>query len=242
MLSTTCCVCQDVRVDLLGTKDGCRVGRCLGCGLLRTLDRADDYLELYTEGNRYHGERTGQIPYRERVQHDYAVGVSRVTKLHTQQRVLDVGCANGGFLEAATHAGHQVEGLELNPQMAAETAQRLGVPIHTSWETITGRFDVITYHDVIEHVLSPVEELRKAGDYLQSGALLVLDTPDAAYAAFTQDPMASHHMKPREHLWFFTEPHLTSLLRRAGFGVVSVDHPIPGKLVIYARPWTRSAE
>jgi 2-polyprenyl-3-methyl-5-hydroxy-6-metoxy-1,4-benzoquinol methylase len=103
----------------------------------------------------------------------------------------------------------------------------------SSW-LVRGRFDIITYYDVIEHVRGPLSELRRVRRYLRDGGLIVIDTPDADEPRFEELSLEWHHMKPQEHLWFFTERHLRRLARRAGFAIDDVERPIQGKIVLYA--------
>lgn len=234
----TSCVCAVPASGstYVGDKDDRIVVKCLNCGLMRTLERPVSYQVQYEDGS-YHnsaGVRQNQEPYLQRFRHDVAVGAKRVRKLVNFTRVLDVGCANGGFMQAAVQAGFTVEGLELNPELARWAADMTGCRVHTSWDTVEGPFDVVTYHDVIEHVTDPVRELSGAWLQLRPGGMLILDTPDAGHEAFAADPMASHHMKPREHLWFFDEENLRRLLAETFFHLHRVDRPIPGKIVVYA--------
>lgn len=237
MRANRCCVCHNAEVDVLGQKDDRDIGRCTRCGLIYTLQFPLDYQALYTEGTRYHADRVGHAPYRERYMHDLGVADSRVAKLRNalKPRALDVGCANGAFVHTMAQRGYRAEGLEPNAAMADFARLRSGCPIHTSWDTVRGPFDVITYHDVIEHIEEPLEELKKAQSFLTPNGILVLDTPDGGHIDFLLNVLGNKHMKPQEHLWFFSELQLTELLRLAGMRVQETDRPIPGKLVLYAR-------
>jgi 2-polyprenyl-3-methyl-5-hydroxy-6-metoxy-1,4-benzoquinol methylase len=239
-LRPTRCLCGACDVRALGCKDGRPVGACRACGLVRTCGVPARYSRLYTVGERYHSGRDGHVSYRDRFAHDSTVADLRWPKLMGHLRLLDVGCANGAFVDHAARQGMAAEGLEPNPAMAAWARQQCGRTIHLSWSTVHGRFDVITYHDVIEHVRDPARELRRARRHLRRGGLLVLDTPDADDPGFSRLGLSWHHMKPREHLWFFAEEHLLRLVGAAGFHVESVDRPIPGKLVLYARSALRT--
>ena len=234
-LRPTRCLCGAREVRPLGSKDGRPVGACRACGLVRTCGVPARYSRLYTVGDRYHSGRYGHVAYRERYAHDEAVADLRWPKLMAHLRLLDVGCANGAFVAYAARQGMAAEGLEPNPAMAAWAHEQCGRTIHLSWSSVRGRFDVITYHDVIEHLRDPARELRRARRQLRRGGLLVLDTPDADDPGFKRLGLGWHHMKPQEHLWFFTELHLRALTERSGFDVDQVDRPIPGKLVLYAR-------
>jgi SAM-dependent methyltransferase len=237
MLANICCVCGSADIEHLGEKHGRDIGKCTVCGLIYTLQYALDYGKLYTEGSLYHAERIGHIPYRSRYLHDLHVAASRIEKLkHIQHpRSLDVGCANGAFVELMRDNGWRSEGLELNPGMAIWATEHTGCTIHTSWETVRAPFQVITYHDVIEHVTDPIAELERARDHLTLDGLLILDTPDGGAPEFLADVLGNKHTKPLEHLWFFSQQSLEELLREAGFFPPEIDRPIPGKIVAYAR-------
>jgi 2-polyprenyl-3-methyl-5-hydroxy-6-metoxy-1,4-benzoquinol methylase len=229
------CVCGAVTVSPVGAKDGRPIGRCTQCGLVRTCSVPEDYMTLYTRGDVYHAGRAGHIPYRDRFDHDRTIAALRWPKLLSRLRLLDVGCANGAFVRHAAEAGVDAEGVEINHGMASWARSHCGRPIHTTWDTVRGPFDVITYHDVIEHVPDPFGELRRVRSFLRPAGLLVIDTPDADDDRFAHLGLGWHHMKPQEHLWFFTERHLRGIVDRAGYEVTQVDRPIQGKIVVYAR-------
>lgn len=234
-LASTRCLCGASETEVIGWKDERPVGRCARCALVRTCGVPRDYMMLYTAGDRYHSGRTGHIPYRDRFDHDQTIACRRWPRLMAHLRLLDVGCANGAFVRYAAAQGMLAEGLEPNPGMACWAAKHCGRPVHQSWDTITGPFDIITYHDVIEHVVDPFAELVSMQPYLRIGGMVVIDTPDADDPRFADLGLSWHHMKPQEHLWFFTERHLRGLAERAGLAVDQVDRPIPGKIVLYAR-------
>jgi SAM-dependent methyltransferase len=210
------------------------VGAC-ECGLIRTLDPPADYSDLYTVGNTYHEGRNGHVSYKERYSHDYGVAMQRFGKFLGQLRWLDVGCANGAFVAMLVDQGIRADGLEINPIMAKWSETITHARIHTNWNQVFGTFDVISLHDVIEHIPNPRAELEHIKQHLQPGGFVILDTPDTSDPRFKELQLNWHHMKPREHLWFFNQSTLSSLLDSAGFRVWSVDRPIQGKLVLYGR-------
>jgi SAM-dependent methyltransferase len=234
----TKCICGETETRFFGEKNGGTVVTCVSCGLIRRVDYDDTYTALYTEGTFYHDElqkQVGHEPYADRFLHDYDVGRLRILALLGRYRVLDVGCANGAFLAAAKDLGFQVEGLELNPVMAQTVRDNFAIRVHEAWDTVRGGFDVLTYHDVIEHVIDPQAEIDRAASFLLPGGLLILDTPDADHEAFQRLGMAWHHMRPEQHLWFFRASDLERLAILAGLEVQHVDRPIPGKIVVYLR-------
>lgn len=238
-LVDTQCVCGTWAVHVLGVKNGVAAGRCAKCSVIRTISRPSDYETIYTEGEEYHAGRCqemyGYETYHERFGHDYRVAEElRIPKYLDQLRSLDVGCANGAFVDAMRMKGFAAEGLEVNPSMARWAADITECSIHTSWETIVPGFDIITYHDVFEHVVDPYKELAIIREYLRVEGLLIIDVPDAD-EVFGEHARAPHHQKPEQHMWYWTEHTLRRELARFGFVVKHVDRPIVGKLVVYAR-------
>lgn len=222
---------------VVGQHGAYTIVQCVRCQTLRTLQVQADPTTFYTQDEQYHAVQQiteGKPPYQERFEHDYSLACyHRLPKYLKQLRFLDVGCANGAFVAAMKDIGFDAHGLEINPQMAEFASAQSGCPIYTNWSQVTGKFDVITYHDVFEHVESPPDELARVFRALRPQGLLVLDVPDAGCteAAF----MDWKHWRPEQHLWHWTAQTLHACVARGGFIMEAVDRPIPGKLVLYAR-------
>lgn len=233
------CICGASETVPFGEKNGGKVATCVNCGLVRRVEYDPAAIEqLYTEGTYYHDQlqkEVGHEPYSDRYWHDYSVAAMRFPQLLREYRLLDVGCANGAFIAYARAQGMRASGLELNERMAQEAHERSGCPVHTSWTTVRGEFDVITYLDVIEHVPDPQAEIDRAASFLAPGGILVLDTPDADHEDFKRLGLAWHHMRPEQHIHYFREQDLRRLVNLAGLDVTCVSRPIPGKVVAYCR-------
>ena len=96
--------------------------------------------------------------------------------------LLDVGCGRGEFLSAAAEAGHQVLGLDHDPEMLAQVG---GLPVHRGdaldfLQSTPDRYDTITAFHVIEHLA--VREagalVHLASDRLRPGGRLIVATPN----------------------------------------------------------------
>lgn len=209
-----------------------KVCTCALCGTER-LDYEilpEGVLETYRSGA-YHESTTrhpGVVPYKERRDHDLAVGRTRVARyleligstLYGNATLLDVGAANGAFVEAA--AGFfRAGGIDPDPQHP--------VVERSTIEGMRGRqYDVVTYHDVLEHVYDPRRELAMAVNITSPTGWLIVDVPDVYGSP------VSHHYK-LEHLWYFSMRGLVDLIRWAGCDVCHIDVPVTGKLVVYGR-------
>jgi 2-polyprenyl-3-methyl-5-hydroxy-6-metoxy-1,4-benzoquinol methylase len=106
------------------------------------------------------------------------------------KRVLDVGCAQGGFVVAASRAGaSEVVGIDVNPKVF-ETAPLLladyGVKAELRQTDLTepalpkelGEFDLILCNDVLEHVTDVEKAISHLEEMLAPEARLFLEIPN----------------------------------------------------------------
>ena len=229
------CVCGR-RDGNLEYHNGLAAIRC-ACGVARldTHQTAAEIERQYEDGS-YHEsqDRHAQcVPYAQRYSQDELAAGKRMVRykqllngrFEPGIRVLDVGCANGAFVDVARGRGYYAYGIDPHPVMSSELlyAGSLAKPP----PVLDGKtFDVITYHDVLEHVLDPIAELKLARAHLAPRGVLIVDVPDVS------NPKGQHHWKA-EHLWYFTGLALAQMFEMSGLVPLSVDAPVPGKLVLY---------
>jgi len=139
-------------------------------------------------------------------------------------RLLDVGCADGFFLELARADGWEVAGVEISEPMAEETARQLGVPIVTSIEKLPedAVYDAVTLWEVVEHFREPVTELRRLVRRLRPGGALMLSTPNVGHWQAMNAPDAWNLFCPPAHLVLFTDVSLKVALEKAGYSGIRI--------------------
>lgn len=151
----------------------------------------------------------------------------------TGRKLLDVGCSSGWFLDAAARAGCVCYGVEPDAFFfdRARTAVPPGVSIvhgyfprdvPPSWPL----FDLITFHDVFEHLPEPQAMLRACLERLAPGGRLVLSLPSADGFAFrvaralarlgVREPLARVFQLnyPYPHLFYYTPRSVVELAQR----------------------------
>lgn len=154
----------------------------------------------------------------------------RILAQHLPQRgrLLDVGCADGYFLELARAEGWEVAGVEVSEAMAAEAAARLGVPVATSLDALLpAQLDGVTLWEVVEHLPKPVPELRRLRAILRPGGVLMLSTPNAGHWQAVREPEHWTSYRPPAHLVLFTAESLRLALEKAGFARIQVWKTAP---------------
>ena len=74
--------------------------------------------------------------------------------------------------------------------------------------------------EVLEHLFEPQQELESVRSVLQPGGLLLITTPN--FNALSRLALGNDWavLSPEEHVYYFTEGTLTTLLRRVGFHAI----------------------
>ena len=135
--------------------------RCEQCGLTFTGELPNDLAVLYDNGYFSRGTRregtTGYEDYDQLTPSSFRwISLLAVAVVgRAGANLLDVGAANGAFLEMARQDGFKVAGVELNAA-AAKAARRRGLDVRqglfdpSNWPESS--FDLVTALEVIEHV------------------------------------------------------------------------------------------
>lgn len=155
-------------------------------------------------------------------------------QLPSPGRALDVGCAQGVFLELLQARGWQVWGLEPARAIAGEARlapERVHVgPLETA-EYPAASFELVTLWDVIEHLDQPAEALARVARWLAPGGRVVIETQDVGSLAARLLGRRWQHYKHDEHLHHFHRATLDELCRRAGLVRVHRTRRGAGKYV-----------
>jgi 2-polyprenyl-3-methyl-5-hydroxy-6-metoxy-1,4-benzoquinol methylase len=135
-------------------------------------------------------------------------------------RLLDIGCANGGFLLQMQSIGWEVAGVEPDPKAVAQ-AQAAGLDVRPGLlqaDTFPkAHFDAITMGHVIEHLHEPLETLRNCFTVMKPGGVIAIATPNFqsfGHSIFGRDWFA---LEIPRHLVLFTPESLRLALKSTGF-------------------------
>jgi 2-polyprenyl-3-methyl-5-hydroxy-6-metoxy-1,4-benzoquinol methylase len=136
-------------------------------------------------------------------------------------RLLDIGCASGGYLEMMRELGWESRGVELDPG-AVRSARELDLDVRQGAMTdvdpdVDGLFDHVTVGHVLEHTHDPVEALRAARRVLRPNGTIWIGTPNLASLGARAFGSRWRALEPPRHLVLFTPRSLAMALRTAGF-------------------------
>jgi 2-polyprenyl-3-methyl-5-hydroxy-6-metoxy-1,4-benzoquinol methylase/GT2 family glycosyltransferase len=141
-------------------------------------------------------------------------------------RVLEVGCAHGGFTAVMKEAGFEAKAVELSPWVI-DFAQRtfdievLRGPLDPN-QIEAGSLDAIVLLDVLEHLPDPAAVVRDFAKLLKPDGVLLIQTPQwrpektHTGMRLANDPFL-HQLMPLEHLYLFNETSVVDFFKRQGF-------------------------
>jgi 2-polyprenyl-3-methyl-5-hydroxy-6-metoxy-1,4-benzoquinol methylase len=152
-------------------------------------------------------------------------------------RVLEVGCAHGGYVALLGWAGFEATGTELNPWVARFAQEAFGVKVVAGpvekQAFGPGSFDVVILNDVLEHLPDPVGTMGHCASLLPKDGFFVIQTPEYVEHLSYADLRASNdlflkHMdgNNKEHLYLFSRRSAAQLFSRLGFAHLDFSAPV----------------
>ena len=214
---TTCLICNSIELSRLSgdykRKGLCKCGKC-GFVFMERIPTRDELNNHYSQ---YSYSSEGYLSPLTIESYDHLL--DEFEKYRATNRIMDVGCGRGWFLEQAKKRGWEVVGTEYS-ETAVSLCESKG--IHTKLGKLDpasferGDFDVITSFEVIEHINNPKEELTNIKKLLRSGGLFYCTTPN--FNSLNRYYLKAEYniIEYPEHLSYYTAKTLNDVARKNG--------------------------
>jgi 2-polyprenyl-3-methyl-5-hydroxy-6-metoxy-1,4-benzoquinol methylase len=219
-----------------------QIFQCTNCGLIFTPAKEVDLPSLYSQ--EYYEDL--QQNYFVQTREDYAKakldpklknfyeGLELLKSHNKSGKILDVGCAQGMFLDMARAAGWEPYGVDVSKYASAYAREKLKLNVVTG-DLIEAHlpdkfFDVVTLWDTAEHIPNPVQILQECRRILKDDGLLYLVTIDedslmpklAHYmyrlsGGLIKRPVALVH--PIHHVTHFSKKTLLYTMEKSGYKI-----------------------
>ena len=106
---------------------------------------------------------------------------SLIEKYIAPGKLLDIGCGNGHLLEAAIRRGWSAHGYDVDKESTQAVSDRLGIEVDYGdffSANLGDGYDLITMHQVLEHLKKPNEYLNKVYSLIKNDGYLFVAVPN----------------------------------------------------------------
>jgi SAM-dependent methyltransferase len=193
-----------------------------------------DKATVFEQANRAANAR---LRYWERLREPDAIvlrDIALIQRLPRKRALLDVGCGNGGFVQACWRHGIDALGADAFAG-ATLVAARTGAPVlRAAGEELpvaTGALDVVRLKEVLEHVQQPLALATEMRRVLRPHGVLIAYAPTQWSQLY---PFPANFYDDYTHVRAFSRVGMRRLLEDAGFERISIEGCTPP-----LRPWQR---
>lgn len=211
---------------------GNQIFRCKNCGVqFMNPQYTDEYLGDFYSRYFHEGVSTQQMRERIGLFKSYLATIEKYTGVGS---MLDIGCGDGHFMEAAMQKGWDVEGYDVDEDNVTKVSERLRVCIQSGdflqANYLENSYDLIVMHQVLEHLKNPIGYLRRVSRLLREDGIVFIAVPNiASVSAALKRYLELRGFRKRKkgsyydtdhHMWYFTPGVLNDVLRLNGFEVI----------------------
>ena len=209
---------------------GRNISRCIDCGIqFLNPQYSDSFLKRY-----YADYSREDAAWEEPLNYCHHHYLSLIERHVSPGSLLDIGSGEGHLLRAACQRGWRGEGYEIDAKLAGRTAAKLGLKVrHGRFSALPlarGSLDLVSMHNVLEHVKDPSLYLDKSRSLLKRAGILFLVLPNvrsrSSALKFLLERLGLRRRRvgsyydADHHLWYFTPRVARRELTRRGFKVL----------------------
>lgn len=234
MIYVKCPFCRSNNYKIIYKKNietGSKIGRiklsnvmCKKCGLMYMNPRPNSRFWL----DYYKNEKTSSANTFHSIQNDdrHSLLSEELEKFLLKQlkhkkngKFLDVGCGQGDLLLKLNLSGWELWGLEQS-KYAAKIASDKGLKIINKRieQVKEEKYDVISSISSLEHVMNPIQVIKKMTKMLNTDGYLFIEVPDSTKPFITVAEFFSF-----EHLTHFTFETLSNILAKFDIKIIAHD-------------------
>ncbi len=240
-----CCpVCQEKREDVDGIESRTAkrtFRRCASCGMIYiSWTKASEN----TSYNKSYFYEDYKAQYGKTYLEDFASikaqGVRRITNIEMLFRsgkkksvtptILDIGCAMGPFIDAASDSGWQVYGTDVSSQAVEYVQKTLHYPaVYSAFPDFNPvssfgiqDFDVVTMWYVIEHFQNLNAVLEAVSKIVKKDGIFAFSTPSASGVSARFNRQSFFEQSPEDHYTLWEIENAQKILSRYGFKVLKI--------------------
>ncbi|NEO47541.1 MAG: class I SAM-dependent methyltransferase [Moorea sp. SIO4A3] len=150
-------------------------------------------------------------------------------------KVLELGCAHGGFVAMMGWAGFEAMGLELSPWVVEFARQTFKMPIFLGpledQQLEPESFDAIVLYDVMEHLPDPVATMSYGASLLKEDGIFIVQMPNYEEGKTYSEMVAQKdhfldQMKSIEHIHLLSRRGASQFFKNLGFEFLQFEQQL----------------
>lgn len=218
---SNCLVCRSEKLRPMHGFEAHHLVKCHDCGFvfsrsIPTKAELDAVYEGYGR-NDYLSDLTVQV---------YERLLDSFEPYRKTNRLIDVGCGIGYFLEVAKRKGWEVYGTEFTEE-AVKICEGKGISMQVGPLNTTGyepeSFDIVASFEVIEHINDPLAELGKFRELLRPGGMVYCTTPNFNAVERFYLKADWNVIAYPEHLSYYSPSTLKRVFKESGFSAKKIE-------------------
>jgi len=214
-MHTNCLICNSTNLLIYKGYEKVHLCKCGACGFVFSKKiPSKEVIEKYYE-NYGLGDFISPITIKR-----YHEILDEFESFRKTNRILDVGCGTGYFLNEAKKRGWEVYGTEIS-QKSVDICSKKGIIMKKGFLNAVdfepNSFDIILSIEVIEHINNPQEEISNFYTILRKGGLVYVTTPNFNSLLRLKLKAAYNVITFPEHLSYYTPNSLKKLFKLKGF-------------------------
>jgi len=148
-------------------------------------------------------------------------------------RLIDIGCGDGFFLYEAKKIGYKVTGIDFDKEAIEKGKKLYGLSelysdnLENFLLNCSGKFDIITLFDVLEHSENPVKLIEDINKILKLNGVIIISLPNRD--RWPKSTIPKKLDSPPHHLTRWNISAVTKFLENHGFQI---------KKVVFSRSYT----
>ena len=154
--------------------------------------------------------------------------IKSILKTSDKKTLLDIGCAYGPFLSAASDSGFKAFGTDISEDAVNYVKENLKIPaccsafpdVNFQNEFSKNQFDIVTMWYVIEHFKNLEKVLKKVSEITVKGGIFAFSTPSGQGISALSNPSHFYKISPSDHYTVWEPSKANKILKKFGFKVV----------------------
>jgi len=140
-----------------------------------------------------------------------------------KDKILEIGSGHGFFLESMTDLGYNITGIEISKEKRKISkkitkAKILDINLLNDDYKIQS-YDVIVMFHVLEHIVEPLQFLKKLKTILTKKGILIIEVPNVDDFQLDTNEMYKEFFWQRAHIHYFNRKRLEMLLKKVKLDV-----------------------